>query len=201
MKDTPRRRGSAENNGGQMGALEKPWTLDEFIAWEERQERRYEYDGIATYAMTGGTRAHAAIQANLLRLLGNQLKGKPCRPYGSDLKLKLETSVRYPDAFVECSPGDMKSREATKPVVIFEILSESTARQDLGVKNIEYQATPSVRRYVVLHQTAMAAEVFFRKEDGEWTHEFVTDAKLLDMPEIGVAIPLLDIYEDVGLSP
>jgi len=182
-----------------VSALPKLMTVEEFLDWEERQEERYEYDGVTVHAMTGGTAAHAAIQANLLRVLGNCLKGKPCRPFGSELKLKLESSVRYPDAFVVCAPVEPTATYVTDPVVIFEVLSESTAWRDLGVKNMEYQATPSARRYVALHQAAVAAEVFHRADDGDWKHQFISGAGVLAMPEIEVSIALSEIYEDVVL--
>lgn len=183
-----------------MGALPKPLTLAEFLEWEERQEGRYEYDGVSTYAMTGGTAAHAAIQVNLLHALRQRLKGGPCRPYGSELKLKLESSIRYPDAFVVCSPVKPSATFVTDPVIVFEILSERSAGRDLGAKSVEYQATASIRRYIVLHQTAMAAEVFHRSDDDSWVHEFVSGDKAVNMLEIGTSIPLAEIYEDVGLS-
>lgn len=182
-----------------MNALPTPMTVEDFLAWEERQEERYEYDGVAVHAMTGGTAAHSALQANLLRVLGNCLKGKPCRVHGSELKLRLTSSVRYPDAFVVCAPVAPTATYVTDPTVIFEVLSESTAWRDLGVKNMEYQATPSVRRYVALHQTTVAAEVFYRAEEGDWKHQFLSGDGVLAMPEIDVSIALSEIYEDVEL--
>lgn len=182
-----------------MSALPKPVTVEEFLDWEERQEERYEYDGVTVHAMTGGTAAHAAIQVNLLSVLRSRLKGKPCRPFGSELKLKLGSSVRYPDAFVVCAPDKPTATHVTEPVVIFEVLSESTAWRDLGVKNMEYQATPSVRRYVALHQTTVAAEIFYRAEGGDWKHQFLSGDGALAMPEIDVSISLSEIYEDVAL--
>ncbi|RFB81382.1 Uma2 family endonuclease [Methylovirgula sp. 4M-Z18] len=182
-----------------MGALPKPMTIDEFLAWEERQELRHEYDGIQTYAMTGGTLAHAAIQINLTSALSRHLEGKPFRPFGSELKIRTQAGIRYPDAFVTCTEGDLNATIAPDPVVIFEILSKSTAWQDLGVKTIEYRDMPSVRRYVVLQQTHRAAEVFYRTEEGEWVGEFAGADSVLAMPEIGIALPLSEFYRGLAL--
>lgn len=63
-------------------ALPKSLTLAEFLAWEDRQPLRYEFDGIGPVAMTGGTFAHAAIQRNLAIALGGRLRGKPCQFLG-----------------------------------------------------------------------------------------------------------------------
>ena len=185
-----------------MGALLKQMDVEAFLAWEETQELRHEFDGLAARAMTGGTGAHAAIQRNLNYLLTGRLRGKPCQPYGSDLKLKLQYTIRYPDASVVCKPVGPDDTFTTEPVVVFEILSKSTANLDLGVKKAEYQATPSLQRYVVLHQTHRAAEVFYRSTDAEdgWAHADLLGDDSLDMPEIGISIPLAEIYEDVALA-
>jgi Uma2 family endonuclease len=79
-------------------ALREPLTLAEFLKWEERQELRYEFDGFRPVARSGGTAAHAGIQANLAFSLRGRLRGKPCRFYGSDLKIEVAGRVRYPTA-------------------------------------------------------------------------------------------------------
>jgi Uma2 family endonuclease len=187
-------------------ALSKPLTLESFLAWEERQDLRYEFDGFRVIGMTGGTYAHARIQANLLRSLGNRLDGAPCRAVGSELKVQTATSVRYPDAFVVCAPIPLDATVARDPVVIFEILSPRSANDDLGGKKAEYQALPSVRSYIVLQQTHRSAQAFRRIEEttpddetsGEWTFEFVVGSDaVIALPEIGVTIPLAEIYDGV----
>ena len=184
-----------------MSALTKPMTIDEFVAWEKRQEQRFEFDGFVARAMTGGTLAHSAIQANLLRVVGNALRGGPCRVHGSELKVRTQTSIRYPDALITCTRGAPQSTFAPDPVVIFEILSQSTARLDLGAKNAEYQTLPSLKRYVVLHQNFAAAEVFHRDSEGEWSYLFIAAEAALDLPEVGVSVSMSEIYEGVDFAP
>ena len=84
--------------------LQAPMTLDAFLDWENRQEVKYEFDGFQPVAMTGGTAAHAMIQRNLIGLLHNRLRGHRCQVFGSELKIQAGHSIRYPDAFVVCSP-------------------------------------------------------------------------------------------------
>ena len=180
-----------------MSALAKAMSLDEFLDWEERQELRYEFDGVAAEAMTGGALAHARIQINLTSALHNRLRGGPCFVVGSELKVRTATSLRYPDAAVICAPLDGKATFTREPTVLFEVLSPSSARKDLGAKNAEYQTLPSLRRYVALHQDAQAAEVFFRDESGDFAHEFVAAGGVLRLPEIGVEMPLGVCYEGV----
>jgi Uma2 family endonuclease len=179
--------------------LRKSMTLEQFLAWEDRQELRYEFDGLQPVAMTGGTAAHAAIQANLLAALVTRLRGKPCRPFGSELKIAVDSRIRYPDAFVVCTPVPNGAKVVSDPVVVFEVLSESTAQHYMFAKNAEYRATPSIRRYIILEQTQAAAVVFARKGE-DWISEVVTDEGVLRMPEIGIEVPLADLYADIDLT-
>jgi Uma2 family endonuclease len=180
-------------------ALRKPMTIADFLAWEERQPVKHEFDGFAVTAMTGATRAHSAIQGNLLAALIRRLRGKPCRAHSSDLKIEAAGSIRYPDAFVACSDGSPQDRVVRDPVVIFEILSESTAALDHGPKNEEFRATPSVRRYVILEQDAVRATVFAR-DDGRWVGSLHSDAAMPDLPAIAITLPLSELYEEVALD-
>lgn len=181
-------------------AFRKPMTLAEFLEWEERQPLRYEFDGTRPVAMTGGTRAHAAIQRNLAVAVGGRLRGKPCQFYGSDLKIQVaEGHIRYPDGMVMCSSVDRDATVIHEPVVVFEVLSPSTARNDRIVKAREYQATPSVRRYVMLDQDGVSATVYARAGDA-WTHEILIADFILAMPEIDVALPLAELYEGLDFE-
>jgi Uma2 family endonuclease len=180
-------------------AIHKPWTIAQFLEWEERQPLRYEFDGARTVAMTGGTAAHDAISMNLSAALVIRLRGKSCRPHGGNLKIQAAGSIRYPDAFVSCSPIDPRATITHDPVVIFEVLSSSTAGIDRIVKNREYQSIPSVMRYVMLEQDRMAATIFERRGD-DWVGHVVADDAVLAMPEIGIEIPLAELYEGIDLT-
>jgi len=176
-------------------AVSKSMTLAEFLAWEERQPLRHEFDGLRSVAMTGGTRAHAVVQANLAIAIGGRLRGGPCRFYGSDLKIRTgDDHIRHPDGFVACTPGESTSTVVADPVVIFEVLSPATAAVDRIVKAREYQATPSVPRYVMLEQDRIGATVYARASNG-WTHEILIAESMLALPEISVTFPLAELYE------
>jgi Uma2 family endonuclease len=180
-------------------AMRRPMTLEQFLAWEDRQELRYEFDGFQPVAMTGGTAAHSGIQRNIIFSLTGRLRGKPCQPHGSHLKISVAGRIRYPDAFVVCVPVPNGAKVVSDPVIVFEVLSESTAREDIFAKNAEYRATPSIQRYIILEQTQAAAVVFARKGE-DWVSEVVTDEGILHMPEIGIEVPLAEFYADIDLT-
>lgn len=179
--------------------LRKPMSLAEFLAWEERQELRFEFDGFAPVAMNGGTINHERIGDTLRFLLRDSLRGKRCRHWGPTLKIEVAGRIRYPDAFVTCTPMAGRTTVATEPVVVFEVMSPSTSRTDRIEKLREYQATPSIQRYVILEQESIAASVFVRAGD-IWAAHVLTKDDTLDMPEIEVSIPLAEIYAEVELT-
>jgi Uma2 family endonuclease len=148
--------------------------------------------------MTGGTVEHSSIQGNLVRALGNRLEGKPCRVHGSHLKIEVAGRIRYPDVFVVCSPQGRGQTVVRDPVVVFEIASGGTSYIDRFLKRAEYDATPSFRRYVLLEQTGPAATVFERPD---WTGRPIEgiDA-VLAMPEIGVELPLAELYQGLDFT-
>jgi Uma2 family endonuclease len=171
-------------------------TVADFLAWEERQEYRWEFDGFQPVAMTGGTRAHEIIGTNVVVALQNRLAGRRCRAFGANLKIEVAGRIRCPDAFVTCTPGPAKQTVVTDPVVVFEVLSDSTSRTDRISKLREYGATPSIQRYVILEQDAIAAMVFVRK-GGDLVAEALTSADTLRMPEIDVEGPMAQFYEGI----
>ena len=175
------------------------WSLERFLAWEERQELRHEFDGFGPVAMTGGTLGHEAIGGALRALLRLRLAGLPCRAWGPTAKVEVAGRIRYPDALVSCTPAPRDSTIVPDPVVVFEILSPGSSYTDRIVKLREYQATASIRRYVILEQDRVAATVFVRHGEA-WIATPHTGAATLDMPEIGIELPLAEIYADADLA-
>lgn len=178
----------------------KPMTSEEFLAWETDQELKWEFDGVQPVAMTGGGFAHSRIQGRLITALNNRLLGKPCQPCGPDMRVPTDGGrYRYPDALVTCTAMRPDARDALEPVVLFEVLSPSTEREDRKVKLREYCSIPSVRRYVMLEQDEMAATVIARTGTG-WSLDLLDAAGTLAMPEIDIRIPLAELYADIEFA-
>jgi len=171
-------------------------SLDAFLAWEDRQDGRYEFDGFQPVAMTGGTFTHNLILANVITALNTRLRGTPCRAVGGQQKIMAANSVRYPDVVVTCAPVPRGSLVVDAPLVVFEVVSPGSQRTDRIVKALEYRDTPAIRRYVILEQDQQAATVFSRHVDG-WMAEVVSGAGELPMPELGIGLPLAECYDSV----
>jgi len=176
-----------------------PMTPDEFLAWEAKQELKWEFDGFQPVAMTGGTRAHSVIQGNLLSTLISRLGEGPCRAYGSDLKVQTGRSYRYPDVSVSCTQFPDDDILVAEPIVVFEVLSASTAGDDRTFKAAEYKLLQSLQRYVMLEQDRVFATVLTRTATG-WDHSLVGLDGTLAMPEIGVEVPLATLYRGLALT-
>src|SRR5271166_55276 len=175
-----------------MSASLTPLTLDEFLDWERSQEQRYEFDGIQPVAMTGGSRVHSLIATRLAAALVFQVK-PPCEAHGPDLKVITTARVRYPDASVVCSPPN-DSDDTVTPRAVFEVVSPTTALTDRRVKAIEYAAVPSVMVYVLPEQDR--PEITVRRRTTGWEAEHLVGLEVtLDLPEVGVAIPLAFLYD------
>jgi Uma2 family endonuclease len=181
-------------------ALRKATTLLQFLAWEDRQELRYEFDGFQPVAMTGGTVAHETISGTLRALLGERLRGKLCCVVGPTMKVEVMDRIRYPDAFVYFTPVPPTETVIKNPVVVFEVLSPGTSRTDRIEKLREYQAAQSIQRYVILEQDSIAATVLACR-GADWIVHALIAEDILRMPEIEVELPLTDIYADVQLPP
>ena len=181
-------------------SLRKGMTAEEFLAWEERQELRHEFDGFQPVAMTGAREAHEDIVVNLITALGSRLRGRECRAYSANMKVFVDGSYRYPDALIVCGPRDPGRTVAVEPVVVFEIISESTEATDRLTKNFEYRNTASIQRYVILEQLQVMATVFTR--DGEdWAGRVQGPGSMLLLPEADIEVPLDELYDGLTFEP
>jgi Uma2 family endonuclease len=168
-------------------------SLAEFLAWEERQELRFEFDGIGPVAMNGGTVAHEMIGGNLRASLERRLEGTECYALGTSIKIEAAGRIRYPDVFVACGAMAARMTVVPAPVIVFEVVSASTSRIDRIEKLRDYQATPSILRYVIVEQDSIAATVCARRAQ-DWIVTSLTQDDKLDLPEIGISQPLAEIY-------
>lgn len=140
------------------------------------------------------------IGGNVRAALNGRLRGSGCRVLGPTLKIRVDNHIHYPDAFVVCGTADLKSTVIDNPVVVFEVLSVSTARTDMIRKLGEYAATPSIRRYVILQPDFIGGLNLTRNGDHFIAHPLDQDS-ILAMPEIGIEVPVAGFYEGLDYPP
>jgi Uma2 family endonuclease len=145
-------------------ALQRPWTIEQFLDWAGAQEGRFEFDGIRPVAMTGGNAGHSRVITNIHAALRSRLRGTRCAYYGPDLGVQtIGSSVRYPDALVTCTKFPRTDRLAPDVRVVFQALSPTSGRTDRIEKLREYAAVPSIRRYVILETMSAGLLVLHRQ--------------------------------------
>jgi len=177
------------------------FTVEQYLADEVLSDVKREYLGGVVYAMAGASEPHNRIATRLLSMLDARLRGKPCEPFGSDMKVRLRpldsTYFYYPDAMVVCDPTDSGHGWRERPVALFEIISEDTRRVDEREKRVPYLQLPSLQAYVRIEQDRPEVVVDRRTPDG-WKSERVTglDA-VVRLPELEIELPLAELYERV----
>ena len=154
-------------------------TEAEYLDFEERAEEKHEfYDGVVRplgrlIAMSGGSGEHSLIISNANGEIRSALKGRDCRVFDSNMRVKARGAKRYsyPDASVVCGeieydPDTSKRRAINNPTLIVEVLSETTQQFDRTAKLARYRDLPSFREYVLIDSGLVAVQVIFIDEDG-----------------------------------
>ena len=177
-------------------------TVEEFLDAEPHYEVKHEYLGGMVYAMAGASTPHNEIASNLSGILYTRLRGKPCKVFGSDMKVRLNISgssyFYYPDAMIVCNRTGLGASWCERPMVIFEILSESTRSTDEREKSTAYLSVPDLAAYVMIEQETQRIIIEHRVPTG-WSRELVEGADaIVRLAAVDVEFPLGELYERVG---
>jgi Uma2 family endonuclease len=184
--------------------MEEPirtYTEKEYLEWELKSDGKSEFLHGMIYAMAGASEKHNSISMNLSISLGTQLKNKPCQVYAADLRVKVKTTglYTYPDLLVACPEkqfsGD-KPDTLLNPILIIEILSESTETFDRGAKFSHYRQIPSLREYVLVSQDFQKIEKFELNSSSKWELDETTETiTSINLNSIGCTLDLKEVYD------
>lgn len=184
------------------------YSLDEYFALEEASDARFEYWDGDILCMSGGSKEHGIISANVLFALALGVRGGRCRAFTADTAIWTPTlpPYRYPDASVAC--GELKFKRVrnldalVSPVLIVEVLSPSTSSHDFEEKFAAYQAIETFREYLLVAQDAPRVAHYARKADGLlWGRRDLTGLDdSLALESIGCDLKMRDIYEGLTFS-
>ncbi len=188
------------------GALK--WNLiseQDYLAGELVSPVKHEYIGGTLHAMAGAGNRHTTMTVNITGMLWSRLKGRPCQPFNADTKIhiRLPTQTRYyyPDASVVCRSNPDTDSFQDDPVVIVEVLSDSTRRLDDGEKRDGYLTIPSLKVYLLVEQDEAAVIAYRRTEQGFVREVYTGREAVLPLPEIGIELPLGEVYDRVEFDP
>lgn len=182
------------------------YTEEEYLRWEEDAPYKSEYVRGEIRAMSGGTDYHGAISISVGAELRAALKGRDCLTMSSDVKIRtLRGTFRYPDVTVTCGPRRYHGRGRsviTNPLVVVEVLSDSTAATDHGEKLREYQMLESLHHYLIVSQREPRIELYTRKDDDHWDYQAVEGlGATLTLTALSVTLALTEIYEGIEFGP
>jgi len=186
------------------------YSLQDYLELEGHSEIKHEFHDGFISASAGETAAHSQISMSFGRHLGNALEhsNKSCTIFGSDMRVNVSATNRfyYPDVSVMCGKMEMSEKDAnslTNPILIVEVLSESTALFDRGTKFTHYRQIPTLREYILVSQTEPVVDTFFRTTDGTWEINTINGfTEVLLLKSVGCEINMADIYRRVpGIDP
>jgi len=178
---------------------------DEYLEMERNSEIRHEYYDGEIFAMAGGTPNHNRIVLNLANLLNAGFAGRDCEAFVNDIRVQLDKDrhYAYPDVFAVCGePEFADNRQDTiiNPILIAEVLSDSTETYDRGLKFKAYQNITSLKNYLLIRQDSVNVEYFFKEKDLWQSQEYRKTDDVIFLKSLGLSISVTEIYKRVLLK-
>ncbi len=181
---------------GQTAHYPTPLNIDDYLALEQTSAIRHELVQGQLYAMVGATDTHNLIVQGLAAALWNRLRGSGCRVFTETVKVRIGSNFRYPDVFVTCAANDSDSLIKTQPILVAEVLSDSTRRRDREEKRKEYSQIESLSHYLLLEQANVSAHCWTRTNN-LWEVNHGNTQSTLELVAFDCKIPLKEIYQEV----
>jgi len=176
------------------------FNAEDYLIWEESQEEKHEFVKGEVFAMGGERQMHVIVSGNVFASLKQHLRKTPCRTYMSDMKLRVEQvdSFFYPDVMVSCDQSDHKAEQfIANPMLIIEVLSDSTEAYDRGAKFSAYRQIESLQEYFLIDIDAKRVECFRRTPDNHWLLTIYEANSACEFVGLEFTIELADIFEDI----
>lgn len=184
-----------------MQAIKTPISREDYLKLEEVSPEKHEFYQGQVFAMAGGTFEHARIGLNVTTELAVCLRGKPCQPMNSDMRITTPSGLNtYPDASVYCGQPELTDSNKTllNPVLIVEVLSPSTRSYDRGDKFHHYRSIPSLRDYLLIDSETVLVEHYQRIGAYEWNlHEYRRLTDILNLDSIKELLTVSVFYEGI----
>lgn len=177
---------------------------EDYLAGEWKAKRRHEYIAGRVYAMAGGKTSHSAVKIALTTALAYRLRGKRCQAFDSDTKVRIRRPdglrFYYPDAMIVCqsNPGDEVYQD--QPVVLAEVLSQSTRLFDEGAKRDDYLSIPSLSTYLLVETTLPRVTVYEREGDRFVPCVYDGLDAVIPLISAGISLPVAELYERVDFA-
>ena len=190
-----------EVNEPAVAYSKRHYSIEEYLELENVATEKHEYYQGEIFAMSGAKTQHNIVTSNLYIDIGNKLEGKPCRPFGSDMRIHIEknTLFTYPDLSIICGePVSLNDDDMNilNPTVIFEVASPATRNYDRESKFKLYRDIPTLREYILVDPAVISIESYFINNEGIWAlKDYNNIEDSLELKSIQVFLPLKRIYK------
>lgn len=172
------------------------FSVDEYLAFEQTGDVRHEYVDGAIYSMVGASTRHNLIAGTLFLRLSNHVAGRECNVFQSDMKVRMNEAFYYPDVMVTCGPIDFDAYYQDTPILIIEVLSDTTEAKDRLEKLVAYQKIEALQEYVLISQNKVQVEIYRRIEDS-WDLLNHSERDNVHFSSVDLSIPIEEIYSKV----
>ncbi|MCI0335178.1 MAG: Uma2 family endonuclease [Planctomycetes bacterium] len=176
-------------------------SVEDYLAGELVSQVKHEYSGGYVYAMAGARTAHNRVATNWMLAIGQRLRGRPCEPFNSDMKIRVpfptHTRFYYPDGMVVCESNPPESTYQDRPVVIAEVVSDTTRRIDEGEKREAYLTIPTLMAYLIIETHRPRVVVHRRTDNGFVAEAYEGADAVVPLASIDAELPLAELYERV----
>ncbi len=184
--------------------VEKLFTVDEYIEFEENSDIRHEFHDGHLYPIEATSAAHNEVKQNVVALIRPVFRKQGCKVFDENIKLQIVENGKYvyPDIMLTCHEDDKKATYLMKyPSLIVEILSKSTADYDKGSKFDYYQTLPSIQYYLLIESRWQKIELYSRTDKKNfWTYQrFSEPSEIIEFPKLNFQLTFEDIYQDLNI--
>lgn len=179
------------------------YSPEEYLALERKAAYKSEYFNGEIFAMSGASEEHNLIVMNIAASLHNQFRGRPCKVYANDMRIKVSPTglYTYPDVVAVCEDAQLEDEHfdtLLNPTVLIEVLSRSTEAYDRGEKAEHYRRLPSLAEYLLVSQDKPHLEHYLRQPDNRWLLSEISDwHAVVALPAIACTLALAAVYDRV----
>ena len=182
----------------------RKYTLEEYFALELSTNERFEYWNGEIFMMSGGSDAHDQIETNTVIFIGNRLRGRPCRVFSANMRIKVPSLPPYRYADVSALCGEQTFEKIggvdtlTNPALIIEVLSDSTEAYDRGDKFTHYKSIATLQEYLLIAQHRPHITQYVKQPDGSWSYAEVNEVSAtVNLSSVDCVLELTEVYRDV----
>ena len=187
-----------------LAPIDVTLSAEDYLAAELQADVKHEFDNGYVASMVGASRAHNLIALTVASEIKQHLKGKPCRCYMSDMKVRIQTrgndQFYYPDVMVSCDEHPPSEYYEVNPILIVEVLSPTSETRDKLEKLAAYSSLSSLVEYLTIAQDRVEIGCYTMGE-GKTHLTRYADGDTVELASIGLSLPVMTIYADVAGKP